>query len=276
MKKYLYKIVLIFIVFSMIIVPFQSSAMAETLNSETNYDTYLLENGYPEFLIEEMSENEKKDLFEMGAILESCKSTFYDENGNSVMERVVSDADEDYKVIQRGQIKDTSLKLTWTISLLSNGNRHVRYSYKWLVLPVNRWQDPMGISWNDSYFDYVSGSFYKQDQYEYLYDGTIRPATHSTAKNFANGSDYGITWYADLKGHSSTIPVMSLFGSGSVILKPKKTGTSNIFGKYVHRKISTSISLNIKGYGSFGISGGSGYDEMGNSTAVKVTYLQGG
>ncbi len=269
MKKKCFKLIMSLMSISLLLIPFPASVTAQTVDKTNVYDSVLLENGYPQFVIDEMSENEKQELYDLNAVFESYKSTFYDSHGNIVAEQTVNDDYDENKIIQRGQIKDTSLKLSWTISN-SGINKVVKYKYKWLVLPVNRWQDPVGISWDDVYFQYVSGSFSKVDEYEFKIDNEpIRLATHSSAKNFANGSKHGITWYADLKGHSSSMMILGLQGYGTVTLKPLKSGTSNVFGHYVHSRLAFTISMTTTGAGSFSISG-TGYDEMGNSIALSV------
>lgn len=63
-----------------------------------------------------------------------------------------------------------------------------------------------------------------------------------------------------------------LYGNANFKLEPTSTttsGSTTIYGHYVHPTASGSASIGIKDYGSFSVNVGGGYDERGNQTTVK-------
>ena len=74
-----------------------------------------------------------------------------------------------------------------------------------------------------------------------------------------------MTWYADLKGYGG-VTATKLYGHGSFVLREvgPATGTSTLYGHYVHPIVSANLSINISTYGSFSVTGGSVFDERGN------------
>lgn len=62
-----------------------------------------------------------------------------------------------------------------------------------------------------------------------------------------------------------------LYGSGTFKLAPKSTttsGSTTLYGHYVHPKAELGLSVNVSSYGSFSISGGSNYDERGSQKTI--------
>ena len=96
--------------------------------------------------------------------------------------------------------------------------------------------------------------------------GPYTNQTHSSENGYANASNAGVSWYADLKGYIGVQPT-KLYGSGTFKLAPKSTttsGSTTLYGHYVHPKAELGLSVNVSSYGSFSISGGSNYDERGS------------
>lgn len=94
--------------------------------------------------------------------------------------------------------------------------------------------------------------------------------THSSENGYANASNAGVSWYADLKGYIGVQPT-KLYGSGTFKLAPKSTttsGSTTLYGHYVHPKAELGLSVNVSSYGSFSISGGSNYDERGSQKTI--------
>lgn len=226
---------------------------------ENNVDNELLSRGYPQALIDEMLEEEKYDLINDDCFYEGAVVYNYDENGDLIS---IKSFDEN-SITPYGQIKTSHLKLTITTSK-SNYNTIVTFNYDWKTLPVNRYQDPICVAWDSNVFSLQSGSFRKVDKYIAAYlDGSngSYTGTHSDQTAYAKADKNYVTWYADLKGYTSS--VIGLLGYGKFTLVPKTRGKSTqIFGHYVHAKTTTSISLSYGG-ASFSISGGSSYDELG-------------
>ena len=153
----------------------------------------------------------------------------------------------------------------------------VTYNYNWTNLPFFRWQDPVSVSWDNSKFEMADNSFSKVDKYDgYVTDsagniyGPYINQIHSSESGYASASNAGVTWYADLKGYVGVNPT-KLYGYGTFKLNPKSStssGSSTLYGHYVHPTTSASLSVNIASYGSFSVSGGSGYDERGNQRTL--------
>lgn len=176
--------------------------------------------------------------------------------------------DEDGKLVPaimtRGQIPSAQLKLSGIYANgVKNGNVNTVYytfKYQWLKAPFNRYQDPIGITYNPDLLRFRINSFEKRDNY--VMDG--KTYNHSTDPNCAAYSNDGFGWCADLVGLQAT--PTSLSGVADFELEPKpgttiKSGTgwtSRMYGQYAHVKTATSInfSFSYKNAGagiSFGI-----------------------
>ena len=141
-------------------------------------------------------------------------------------------------------------------------------------MPFFRWQDPIAVSWDDSLFEMKDDSFYKIDKYDGYYINTSGAPTGETftgaikSEEYGYGSGYssGVTWYADLRGYDILYVADALYGHGEFTLEKKTsaTGSSKIYGHYVHPTASTGASISIPKFGSFSVSCGGGYDERGN------------
>lgn len=207
--------------------------------------------------------------------------TYYDENSGTYSE---IDVNEDGTYIApRGQISTSDLSLSFTYSRSPAAKNtklsyiKVTYNYNWLNLPFFRWQDPTSVSWDDSKFQMTDNSFSKVDKYDgYVIGpngellGPYTNQTHSSENGYANASNAGVSWYADLKGYIGVQPT-KLYGSGTFKLAPKSTttsGSTTLYGHYVHPKAELGLSVNVSSYGSFSISGGSNYDERGSQKTI--------
>lgn len=142
---------------------------------------------------------------------------------------------------------------------------------------MNRYQDPIAVSWDDSLFRLEDDSFTKVDKYD-GYDpalgvifGKVTNQIHSSENAYANGYPAGVSWYADLKGYIGNQPT-KLYGYGTFNLKPKfeiYNFTTTLYGKYIHLKTSAEISLNIFDYGNISFSGGGDHDELATQTTIE-------
>lgn len=239
--------------------------------SEMDMDTVLFQKGYPQDIIEKMSKSAKEVICSNpNLIYESGFTLGYNEKDGQLVEATNG-------MSPRGQISAYDLELTWTVSLDTSANdneRLILYSYKWLNLPENRWQDPMSISWNDEYFEMKSNSFYKVDKYDYtnFWNDTTGSATHSAEPGYASASDAGVTWYADLKGYQYGITIDSLYGHGQLILvkKAEPPTTQRLYGHYIHKLANVGLSVNIPYVGTFNVTApsGSDYDERGTNRYI--------
>ena len=247
-----------------------------------NLDAALMEKGYPQIVLDTMDEDPKMDISNAGDIA-FCGAviTYYDENSGTYSE---IDVNEDGTYIApRGQISTSDLSLSFTYSRSPAAKNtklsyiKVTYNYNWLNLPFFRWQDPTSVSWDDSKFQMTDNSFSKVDKYDgYVIGpngellGPYTNQTHSSENGYANASNAGVSWYADLKGYIGVQPT-KLYGSGTFKLAPKSTttsGSTTLYGHYVHPKAELGLSVNVSSYGSFSISGGSNYDERGSQKTI--------
>lgn len=244
--------------------------------SESYIDSELVLRGYPQIVLDEMSFSAKqsiyndKDLFFKGAAI----TTYDQQNGTFENYEISSNG-----TMPLGQIPTSDLSLVWSI----NGDRNdasiikVVYSYSWIKLPIFRWQDPIAVSWDDALFEMKTDSFYKVDQYNALLIDTgtgevvneIIGGIQSEEHGYAQAQSNGVTWYADLKGYwgiPGGMTIMNLYGHGEFELEKKTSasGTSKIYGYYVHPTVSTSLSINIGDAGNFTVSGIGQADERGN------------
>lgn len=238
-------------------------------------DAVLVERGYPQIVLDAMSNPEKRAIYkDENLYFKGATIMLYDQESGSFEEYEVCDDG----LMPMGQISSSDLSLVWTISGVRNNDRliDIKYSYKWLNLPFFRWQDPIAVSWDGDLFEMQDDSFYKVDYYDGEYvesAGVIAKVTegiHSEEYGYASGSPIGVTWYADLKGYGD-ITVKKLYGYGEFVLEKttSATGSSKIYGRYVHPTSGISLSIGISDYGSFSVSGGSGYDERGTQTTFK-------
>lgn len=238
---------------------FAAEPAAEDINAS------LLSRGYPQLYLDNVSESVKESLYNKpDAVFDGATVTVFDEaTGEFSSYDIPADG-----ISAQGQIPSGDLVLTWGVSRYTTGNVLITYSYEWRRLPINRFQDPIGISWDSQRFEMVDNSFYKIDQYKALTSDSIVTKTHSESRSYASASPSGVTWYADLPGHHlANNGILPIFGHGEFLLRPKSqsTFTTTFYGHYVHQITAGSLSLAIPKYGlGFSISGGAGYDELGN------------
>ncbi len=273
MKKSFQSIFTIFFIFCMIL-----GISTTVFASETDIDTALEQRGYPKIVLETLDTDLKEELLNEKVDFAGATMSYYNEE-----EGVFSDLDinEDGTYISpKGQISTSDLSLAFIYCKYKDDYGRLNYikviyNYKWLHLPICRWQDPIAVSWDSSKFEMADNSFRKYDKYDgYYSDGTnshfVQSQTHSYEPGFANASPSGVSWYADLKGYVGIIPT-SLYGYATFNLVPKNTtysGSSTLYGHYVHPTIAGSISVDVETYGSFSISGISSYDDHGSQHTI--------
>lgn len=259
------------------------SAVENDTIPESVINSELLGRGYPEIVLDTMDYEAKLDLYDEDVGFLGAVVTYYDETTDSFVEISVNE-DGSY-ISPRGQISTSDLSLTFTYSRSPAAQNtslsyiKVTYTYDWINLPFFRWQDPISVSWDDTLFEMMEGSFSKVDKFNgYIInvDGSLLgPYTnqiHSSENGYANASTAGVTWYADLKGYTG-FQITDLYGYGTFKLEPKNSttsGSTTLYGHYVHPKAELGISVAIPDYGDFSVSGGSNYDERGNQK--KITW----
>lgn len=265
MKKYIITIVSTMILFG------TSTAYASDMDV---VDKNLLERGYPVNVLEHMCDENKlelyknKDLHYGGAtMIQYCEETG---------ESKVIDMDNSYDTY--GQIPEEDLTIMLTPSgKTANGKLEYidfLFDYKWKKTPVNRYQDPITISFDYNGADYrlKYDIFRKVDKYKYLdANMNLKTATKSDEKSAALKAKHGVGWYADLAGGA----VQSLYGYGEFRVDgttPTENGIIDASFLYAHAKSSVSVSVPIPRFpgGSIAVDSESGKnDEMGDALLIK-------
>lgn len=242
-------------------------------DSTTTMDSALRSRGYPQVMLDHMSPTAKESLYEKDyLIFDGGVLTTYDqESGEFVDYDIPANG-----IVPAGQIPTEDLSLVWSVSKNKYNSKEifVEYSYNWKDLPFFRWQDPIAVSWDDSLFEMKDNSFYKVDKYDGYYINssgaptgeTFTGAIKSEEYGYASGYSAGVTWYADLRGYDILYVADALYGHGEFTLEKKVTssGTSKLYGHYVHPTVSAGVSIDIPKFGSFDVSGGSAFDERAN------------
>lgn len=238
----------------------------------SSIDNALELRGFPEYVIELMSEDTKKEVYKENTKFEGAVVEYYNEDKGEFSTLAFTPGEETY--IPYGQIPTDHLSMVYTISSKWAGSyldyMKVTFDYEWNDTPFNRYQDPIAISWDGDKFDLQADSFHKVDKYTYAKadawgNVTYPTEIHSDEWGYAKATSDGVTWYADLKGH--TVNVWDLFGYATFNLEPTsstQSGSSTLYAHYAHAKTTGSLSIGIPGFGSFSVSGGASYDERGN------------
>lgn len=132
-------------------------------------------------------------------------------------------------------------------------------------MPLNRFSNPIGLSWDKDLFYAKDESFSKVNYFTYLSDLPDNNfGIHSEQHGYMDGGASGVTWFADLRGHYTYDQTTGLFGYGFISLVPRTAhGQSQLFAHYVHAKLSIGITMAVPSFSSFSVSGGSLNDEMG-------------
>lgn len=225
---------------------------------ELNYDNLLEELGLSEYDISNIDDISKQMIFE-------------NYNENEVFNSIKSNSDN----IFDGQNDDISLcgsinenNLDFRILLWNsydvNGNLdyiRVEVLYIWSYDLVNREEDVVTISWDDSNFRYVDDSHMHINMVSGQPGKNVKD--QSTSKSVANIGTNFIKWYADVL---STYKYFSGYATFKVepIIDMTSNGRIQFYGNYVHQLSGMSLTVNIGSLGSITTSGDN-YDEMGTS-----------
>ena len=227
-------------------------------SQEVLLDAALAARGYPQPVLDSMNPKAKEALSLNSNLTfhAACIVVYDGETGRS----------RDYSVqagqpLPVSQIPASDLGLAWVISNDGEDCLNVQFSYEWHSMPAFRFQDPIALSWDGEQFAMVDDTFEKTDYYrEYMIDSVTGETSLSGVKiqsqenGYADGSDNGVTWYADLKGGLS---VSELYGEASVTLEKltPASGASRIDGLYVHSALFSWNSPAVSGSGDFTVTG---------------------
>lgn len=228
-------------------------------------DAALRERGYPQLYLDNTAPSAKESLYNQpDLIFDGGQIAIYDEDMQELETYDLSNSG----ISPIGQIPDADLTVTLSFSRnKTSKNVLVTCSYNWKKIPTSRFQDVLAVSWDNTKYSMMSGGFYKVDKYDGINSGGkyVSGQVKSEARNYATGSNCGVSWYADLKGYTG-FSAKALYGHGEFWLVPKSTnvGKSTFYWHYVHSKVSLGLSVTIPAVGSFSVSGAGSYDEMGN------------
>ena len=226
--------------------------------SEEDMDAALVTRGYPQAVLDAMNPKAKESIYyNSGLTFNAACIIVYNEE---------TDRSQDYAIqagqpIPYGQIPASDLGLAWVISNDGEDYLNVQVSYEWHSTPVFRFQDPIALSWDGSEFAMVDDTFEKTDYYDdYRIDSVTGETTlsseniHSRETGYAQGSDDGVVWYADLKGGLS---IANLYGEASVTLEKLTlaSGTSQMYGVYAHSAVPMGAGIVLQGSGDFTVTG---------------------
>ena len=235
-------------------------------------DAALRERGYPQLYLDNTAPSTKESLYNQpNLIFDGGQIAIYDEDTQELEIYDLSNSG----ISPMGQIPDADLTVTLSFSRnKTSENVLVTCSYNWKKIPTARFQDILAVSWDDTKYSMMSGGFYKVDKYDGINSGGqhVTGQVKSEARNYANGSPCGVSWYADLKGYTG-FSTTALYGHGEFWLVPKSTnvGKSTFYWHYVHSKVNLNLTVSIPVFGSFSVSGAGSYDEMGNQKSYTYT-----
>ena len=252
---------------------YTNGSLASVSLSEDLIDAALETRGYPRLVLDSMNPKAKEAIYRNAdlAFNAACIIVYDKETGRSQEHSIQAGQPMPY-----GQIPTSDLGLAWVISTDGEDYLNVQFSYEWHSIPAFRFQDPIALSWDGDKFAMVDDTFEKTDYYrEYIVDSVTGETSLSGVKiksqenGYADGSDNGVAWYADLKGG---LNVAELYGEASVTLEKltSASGTSRMYGHYVHPTVSTGIRINVHGSGEFSVCGAEGYD--GRRTQTSCSY----
>lgn len=175
------------------------------------------------------------------------------------------------KSIREGQIPDSymSLTITNTREFDSSGRlsrANILLKYTWHKITSFVLDDPIAITWDSKYFQFIPDSFEFTSSLVYTNYNT---STCLTSKSYADISDTGVKWYTKLCDHLFR---RTNYGSGKLSLAfigEEDKEFSNIYAKYVHRQFNGDVSLTL-GYGTITANGSGNWESLAATSAISL------
>lgn len=222
----------------------RTEASSQNVNEEkkeiVNVDDALLNLGYPERLVNELSQFEKEDIVNQGNIAEfvGATTTYIGFDGEVTL--VDDYSSEDMPVVPFGTIN--SMTVTQVVSRLVNADKverfEIRGTHQWTISPVNRRTDYLGFALDGNKFNYVPGT----SVVSVGPDGPDSKATY-TSTNLYQSSFTGIGFSFPLPS-SGTRPVVMT--KAQIQEVSAGSGSSQLHSTYMHTKAATgTIGLNL-------------------------------
>lgn len=217
-----------------------------------DYDTALEQRGYPQIVLETLDISLKEELYYENVDFAGAIINYYDEE-NGIFSDITIKEDGTY-MNQKEQISSSDLSLANIYAKYKDSSGQLNYikviyNYKWINLPLFRWQDSIAVSWDNNLFEMSANSFKKYDKYNgYDADGNFyQGQIHSSGTDFANASNSGVSWYADLKGYIG-LRASNLYGYATFNLVPKYntySGSLTLYSHYIHQTVQGNIGITV-------------------------------
>ncbi|MEK4128571.1 hypothetical protein NYE67_02765 [Solibacillus sp. FSL W8-0474] len=207
------------------------------MEDEQDIDEKLLEYGYPQRLIDELSNISKRDILNDGITeYAGAKTITYDLNNNIIS--VDDYTDSNPPIVLYGQIKGMTVTQTAGRQVVPSSMDEfvLRSDYKWTTNPFFTGTDLIGFAWDGNKFNAVPNT----SSVEVRKNGKV---THSS-NNLYSSSFTGVGWAANLPDFGGPIVVTSKIRIREV---KTLTGTSQFHSLYTH---------SLAGIGSMGLNFG--------------------
>lgn len=274
MKKSISLLLILILIFTM-----STSVFAGRNNiKKIDLDQYLLEIGTPLDVVLSMNEGTKSDIVNYN-LSQKEKGTF---SGASITRSYVEKSkniDELSYKKEFNSLGEVTNEIPETKGTIDNSDlelvvvyyKHSTYvsvylDYEWLNSnqPFNRYQDPIGITWDYNYFRYMPNTF---KRYDYAID-FCGDKIRRSGTTLSDSHKEGLAWHADLIGPFGAYE--KNYGYGKFRLEKKaSSANTEFYYKYTHVKTAAAYTVNIGGYGNITIDGGSHYDTQANTTWVE-------
>lgn len=228
--------------------------------SQNVYDR-LGEMGFPQKAIGAMNDLTKEKAASYDGTFDSAIVQYYSKNMN-LMNQIEIEAGEKNGNSHSYRVDNPAVAFALFVVNLANGDKALVLDYQWKKMPLNRWVDEMGLQWDSSKWFAVEDSFYKANNYSVAGSKNDRQLKWDRGETMKNTCPAGVIWDANLKVSSLFQRVNSLYGVGSVVIRPYENGGGRAGGGYIHKKFGANKSLDF-GEGNFYCKGmSSTYDQL--------------
>lgn len=249
-------------------------------SGENNINATLLERGFPQIVLDRLTESAKLDLYNDSSLrFSSAEITTFSEDFNE--SSTISVASDGSCVMPRDILPSANLEQTWVVAqaiTYVNGVEHLDYftvllNYDWKTTPTEVFQDNMAISWDDDLFRMVPNSFYCYNECDTFLYGL--DYVNYADDVHAGSTPSGVAWYAVLFNGGYA---WNYCGYGRVQIEPKTTniaraGNSVLYSKYVHNMSSLGASITVLGFADFSVSVPASTTILEQGSEIGVTWV---
>ena len=244
-------------------------------SSNSTIDEALLDRGIPQNVLSRMGEDTKEHIFSHPEL----------EYGSSICLNYNEETGEYYNpsaISPHGHIPDDDLNLTFSFLMNTNGGEiqivEVTFDYEWDNLPIFRWTDPIGVSWDDELLRFIPESFHKRDYIQFRDTDSgilLTPTLKEESFSPTSSSDAGISWEAQLGSNSPILTTVALYGNAVFELEPQPDMRpmteidTVIHAKYVHNQATIGLGIVIPKYGTITVTGNGLHDDMSATAYIR-------